>query len=111
VLSQTRDRAEVLRQVAAMSEMENSPQQSNVAASTSILAGLVLEKDLVKRILRRELMQDSVIYQDIQEEKAQQIALNMVREGIALELIARVTGLTVEQLQRLQVNSGQPAEE
>jgi hypothetical protein len=56
-------------------------------------------------------MQDSVIYQDIQEEKAQQIALNMIREGIALELIARVTGLTVEQLQKLQVNSGQPAEE
>lgn len=56
-------------------------------------------------------MQESVTYQEIRQEgeqsKAQQIALNMVREGIAPDLIARVTGLSVEQIQQLQVIASQ----
>ncbi|MEH1962491.1 MAG: hypothetical protein V7L05_22095 [Nostoc sp.] len=41
-----------------------------------------------------------------QQEGAQkakeEIALNLLREGLAIEVITRVTGLTVEQVQQLQ---------
>jgi predicted transposase/invertase (TIGR01784 family) len=36
------------------------------------------------------------------EEERQMIALNMLQENISLETIARITGLTIEQLQQLQ---------
>ena len=69
VLSATEDRPDLLRQVAR--QIETLPEarlQSNVAASTAILAGLLLDKDLIQRILRKEMMQESVIYQDIKAE-------------------------------------------
>jgi hypothetical protein len=47
-------------------------------------------------------MQDSVIYRSIQDEKARAIALNSLREGISLEIVARSTGLTLEEVQTLQ---------
>ncbi|BAY89712.1 MULTISPECIES: hypothetical protein [unclassified Tolypothrix] len=64
-------------------------------------------------------MRESVIYQDILQEgleqgieqKAQEIAKNMLNEGMAIALIARVTGLTVEQVEQLQAQTddNQPA--
>ena len=36
------------------------------------------------------------------EQERQTIALNMLQENISLETIARITGLTIEQLQQLQ---------
>jgi predicted HTH domain antitoxin len=36
------------------------------------------------------------------EEERQAIALNMLRETMSLETIARITSLTIEQLQQLQ---------
>jgi predicted transposase YdaD len=44
-------------------------------------------------------------YQEGQEEKAQAIALNLLREKIPLETIARTTGLTIAQLQQLQAEN------
>ncbi|MBW4506872.1 MAG: hypothetical protein KME64_10215 [Scytonematopsis contorta HA4267-MV1] len=61
-------------------------------------------------------MRESVIYQEIEaqaEEKglakgrkqeARLIALNLLNEGMSVDLIARVTSLTVEQVQHLQQN-------
>jgi predicted transposase YdaD len=46
--------------------------QSNVAASTGILAGLTLERDFINQVLRREIMQQSVIYQEWREEFLQE---------------------------------------
>ncbi len=40
------------------------------------------------------------------EQKAQEIATNMLNEGVAIALIVRVTGLTIKQVQRLQKSSG-----
>ena len=58
VLTNTSDQAQTLRQVAeridAVPEMRV---QSNVAASTGILAGLTLEKDFINQVLRKEIMQ------------------------------------------------------
>jgi predicted transposase/invertase (TIGR01784 family) len=101
--------------------------QSNLAAATSILAGLVLNRETIKKILRSDIMRESVIYQDIlgegeekgrregrqeglqegrqegKEEKARQIALKMLSAGFPIPEIAQFTDLspaTIEELQR-----------
>lgn len=67
VLSKVDDRAQVLQQVSlAIDQLPDQRMQNNLAASASILAGLVLEEALIQQVLRRDLMQESVIYQSIQ---------------------------------------------
>ncbi|PMB39579.1 flagellar assembly protein H, partial [Fischerella thermalis CCMEE 5319] len=69
VLSETNDRTETLRQVAQIiSNIKDQRTQSNIAASTFILAGLVLNKDTIQQLLRKELMQESVTYQALIDE-------------------------------------------
>jgi predicted transposase YdaD len=55
-------------------------------------------------------MQESVTYQAIVQEgrdegegrKGREIALNLLREGLPIELVARTTGLSIEAIQQLQ---------
>jgi predicted transposase YdaD len=51
-------------------------------------------------------MQESVTYQAIVQEgrgeEKQDIARNLLREGLSIELIARTTGLSIEAIQQLQ---------
>ncbi|NJM74638.1 MAG: Rpn family recombination-promoting nuclease/putative transposase [Acaryochloridaceae cyanobacterium RU_4_10] len=69
VLSQTTEREQVLREVARkVEEIEDKRSQSNVAAASAILAGLLLKKDLIHRVLRSDIMRESVIYQEIEAE-------------------------------------------
>ena len=69
VLGQGANREAVLRDVASRIErLSQRRDQSNLAASTAILAGLVLEKGVIQRILREEIMRESVIYQEIKAE-------------------------------------------
>jgi len=117
----------VLSQVSRSLETISQKQvQSNLAAATSILAGLVLNRETIKKILRSDIMRESVIYQDIleegreegeekglqkgrqeglqegKEEKARQIALKMLSAGFPIPEIARFTDLspaTIEELQ------------
>ncbi|MDJ0621002.1 MAG: Rpn family recombination-promoting nuclease/putative transposase [Calothrix sp. MO_192.B10] len=66
ILSRTEDKIQTLQEIARRIEnMTNRKEQSNVAAATSILAGLILEKEVIRRVLREEIMRESVIYQDI----------------------------------------------
>ncbi|MBW4480613.1 MAG: Rpn family recombination-promoting nuclease/putative transposase [Tolypothrix brevis GSE-NOS-MK-07-07A] len=119
VLSSTIDREAVLNQVAEqINNITESRTQSNVAASTAILAGLVLNQEVIKRVLRSDIMRESVIYQEILEEGRTEgktegrtegrtealleVARNLLNTNMPLEQVARVTGLTVEQLQQLQ---------
>ena len=83
VLSQTTDRAATLRRVATqIEEITEQRLQSNVAASAAILAGLVLEKGMIQQILRREIMQESVIYQEIKAEGIQEGLQQGKEEGL-----------------------------
>jgi predicted transposase YdaD len=69
VLSQSQDRVEVLREVARrVDQIEERRSQANVSAASAILAGLLLDKEAVHRILRRDVMRESVIYQEIEAE-------------------------------------------
>ncbi|MBW4598291.1 MAG: Rpn family recombination-promoting nuclease/putative transposase [Calothrix sp. FI2-JRJ7] len=116
-LSKTNDRAQVLRQVAQqINQMTDATAQSNVTASAAILSGLILDQEVINRILRSDIMKESVIYQEIEaqgkekgitqgrEQEAQKIALNLLREGMSIDLIVRATGLTIEKIQQLQHN-------
>ncbi|MCC5603668.1 Rpn family recombination-promoting nuclease/putative transposase [Nostoc favosum] len=82
-LSQTEDKTRTLQQVAeAIEQINDTRTQSNIAASTAILAGLVLNKELIKRLLRSDAMRESVIYQDIQQEKALSIVIRLLRRKV-----------------------------
>lgn len=119
VLSQTKDPTMVLTQVAqAVEAITNQQLQRNIAAASGILAGLVLKKDVIRKIFRSEIMRESVIYQEILEEgeakgkaegeakgKAEttrKLALNLLRIGMSLEQISQVTELSLEEVQVLQ---------
>jgi predicted transposase/invertase (TIGR01784 family) len=126
-LSQTNNPEETLRQVARQIEQITDKQlQSNVAASTAIISGIALNKEIIQRLLRSEIMKESVIYQEIllegkaegraegiaegeakglvkgKAETARQIAINMMLSNISGELVAQFTGLTLKQVQKLQ---------
>jgi predicted transposase/invertase (TIGR01784 family) len=117
VLTQTSDAAQTLRQVAA--RVEAIPElrvQSNVAASAGILAGLLLERDFINQVLRRDIMQESVIYQEWREEFLQEgEQMGALKEGqllilrqlmrrigeVAPEIRAQIQGLSLAQLESL----------
>ncbi len=111
VLSATENKVATLQQSsAAVDKIADRRKQSNIAAASAILAGLVLEQEVIRRLFRKDIMRESVIYQQIKTEgeeegsdkKARQIAVNMLAEGMTVDAIARVTGLSIEVVQQLQ---------
>lgn len=113
-LSNTADPEETLRQVAdRIASISDKTLQSRISASTYITSGLVLSKEIINRLLRSEMMKESVTYQAILEEgeakgeargKAEairQVAINMVRSGLEINLIAQITGLAAEEIRNL----------
>jgi predicted transposase/invertase (TIGR01784 family) len=102
-LGQSENPAEVLRQVTQIVDrIEEPATQANLMAASAILAGLRLEEDVISRLVRRDIMQESVIYRSIQKDEKRAIALNFLREGLSVEAVARGTGLSVEEVQQLQ---------
>ena len=121
VLTDTSDQAQTLRQVA--DRIDAVPEiriQSNVAASTGILAGLTLEKSFINQVLRKEIMQQSVIYQEWKEEflqegrqegeqtgalrEAQSLILRQLNRrigDISPELQSQIQSLSLDQLETL----------
>ncbi len=103
-LSKTSDREATLRQVAArLDNIQQNSIQNNIRASTAILAGLILEKDLVKQILRSDIMKESVIYQDILQEGLQlglQQGLQQ-QQALILRLLNRRVGNIPTNLQTI----------
>jgi len=123
VLTKTGDRTETLREVAQLIDnIDDRKVKSNVAAATAIISGLALDHEVIQRLLRSEIMEESVVYQEILREglakgKAEglakgkadgkveatnQIAINMLRSNMSPDLVAQVTGLTLKQIQKLQ---------
>ncbi|MBD2330075.1 Rpn family recombination-promoting nuclease/putative transposase [Alkalinema sp. FACHB-956] len=115
VLTQTNDREALLREVARrLDEIPDRTERSNLTVSSAVIAGLSLEKTVIQRILRREVMRESVIYQEWetelkaegraegQEEERRILAMKMLQEGLSLETIARITEYSLEQLEAIQ---------
>jgi predicted transposase YdaD len=106
-LGQSVDAEETLRQAAQrIDQITDSEVQANLIAASGILAGLKLEDEVVYRILRRDIMQESTVYRsiqrEVQEERDRAIALNLLRRGVAIDIIAPSTGLSIEEVQQLQ---------
>jgi predicted transposase/invertase (TIGR01784 family) len=113
ILAQTDEPESILRAVAArIEEIGVGKVQADLAATASILAGLVLNRDLVKQILRRDMMRESVIYQDILEEgevkgravEAKALIIRLLTRklgNINPNLLAKIETLPLERLESL----------
>jgi predicted transposase YdaD len=90
--------------------------QANLAATASILAGLVLDKNLVKQILRRDNMRESAIYQDIlaegevkgkiqwRVEEAKGLVIRLLTRklgNVSPNLLAKIEALPLERVESL----------
>ncbi len=109
ILGQAEEQENLLRQIAQkIEQISNSREQSNLAASTAILAGLVLNKDIIQQLLRKDIMKESVIYQEIKGEGRQEEAINLLLRqlnrrigGISAELSANIQSFSLENLENL----------
>jgi predicted transposase/invertase (TIGR01784 family) len=107
VLGQSTDAEETLHQAAQrIDQIADPTTQANLMAASGILAGLRLEQDMIYRLLRRDIMQESTVYRSILAEgevkKQREIALNLLQDGLSVEVVARGTGLSIEEVQQLQ---------
>jgi predicted transposase/invertase (TIGR01784 family) len=115
VLGQSADAEETLRQAAQrVDQIADLTMQANLMAASAILAGLKLEDEVVYRVLRRDIMQESTVYRSIQREAQKEekraIAINLLRRGIAMDIIAPSTGLSIEEVQQLQQQLNESAQ-
>jgi predicted transposase/invertase (TIGR01784 family) len=107
VLGESTDAEETLRQAAQrMDYIVDSATKANLMAASGILAGLKLEDEVVYRILRRDIMQESTVYRSIErdarKEEKRAIALNFLRNGLSVEVVAHGTELSISEVQQLQ---------
>ena len=82
-LARTDSPADLLSQVATAVDMiEETDERQNISACVQVLAGLRFDKSLITQLFREEIMQESVIYQDIlqkgEERGKKQEALQLI---------------------------------
>ena len=68
--------------VAAVDRIEEKPLRGNLAACVDVLAGLRFDKNLVCRLLREEVMEESVTYQDIIQKGVQKGLQQGLQQGL-----------------------------
>jgi predicted transposase YdaD len=97
--------SQVAQEVAKILDRET---RQNTAAYTEILAGLRFEKGLIRQLLREDIMQESVIYQDIWQKGEQKEAFRFLNRllnrrfgEIDSSIIERIRVLSTEQLEAL----------
>ncbi|KAB8316732.1 DUF4351 domain-containing protein [Tolypothrix campylonemoides VB511288] len=89
----------LLEQVAAQVGMiEENDERHNISACTQILAGLRFAKNLIQQLFREEIMQESVIYQDILQ-KGEQRGKKQEALALILRQLPRRIGSVNPQLQ------------
>ena len=107
-LGQTDEPESVLRSVAAkIEEVPERNVRANLAATTSILAGLVLDKEQIQRILRSDMMRESVMYQEFlseAESRERQLVFRQLTRKIgnlSPILQGQVNGLPIDRIESL----------
>ncbi|MEA5502444.1 DUF4351 domain-containing protein [Halotia wernerae UHCC 0503] len=108
-LTKTDSPGALLSQVAQrVAKIPDRDERQNIAGCTEILAGLRFDKGLIRQFLREDIMQESVIYQDILQKGEQREAfrflnclLNRRFGEFDSSLIDRVKVLSTEQLEAL----------
>ena len=82
ILVSSNDKEQLLREIAQkIDQIPELNTRKTIAAATYVLAGLVLEENIVKQILRRDIMRDSVTYQAILQEGRQEGEIKGRQEG------------------------------
>ena len=98
--------------VAEVDRIEEQGQRGTLAACVDVLAGLRFEKELVRRLLSEEIMEESVTYQDIiqkgrqrgKQEEAVLIVIRLLTLRLGLldpVLQQRIEGLSITRLEEL----------
>ena len=116
-LARTDSPTDLLTQVAASVDMiEETDERQNISACVQVLAGLRFDKSLITQLFREEIMQESVIYQDIlqkglqqgQEQGKKQEALQLIMRlltrrfgAIEPEMQEQISTLSITQLEEL----------
>jgi predicted transposase YdaD len=108
-LTKTNSPQTLLSQIAErIAKIPQGSERQNIAGCTEILAGLRFEKDFIHQFLREDMMQESVIYQDIllKGEKREAFKwvtklLNRKLGELHSSLIERIQGLSIQQLEEL----------
>jgi predicted transposase YdaD len=103
----------LLEQVAAAVDMiEETESRRNISACVQVLAGLRFDKNLITQLFREDIMQESVIYQDIlqkgeergKKQEALQLILRLLTRrfgAIAPETEQQIRALAIAQLEDL----------
>ncbi len=100
VLSQASDKEQVLAQVVGeLEQITDRREQSNLAAATSILAGLELNEQTIRQLMRSPAMRESTMYQSIlREGEARGLELGLAEgrtaegKALVLKLLTRKLG-------------------
>jgi predicted transposase YdaD len=112
-LARTDSPQDLLEQVAAAVDMiEERDERQNISACVQVLAGLRFPKNLITQLFREEVMQESVIYQDIlqkgEERGKKQEALELILRqltrrfgAIEPEVQQQIRSLSITQLEEL----------
>jgi predicted transposase/invertase (TIGR01784 family) len=121
-LGKSDDPEKALRQsVRQMKLISDESEQHETIGAAYVLSGLILGVGIISRIIRRDVMRESVTYQAILEEGREEareearateqqnqinMIINLLRDGVAIEIIARATGRSIEDLTKLRENQG-----
>jgi len=114
VLTQGEEPTIRLREVSkGLDTIENQRVRANLMAATAVFAGLVMEPEMIKTILRSDIMKESAFYQEIlqegrlegrlegEREGKLKVARQLLQLGMSLAQVAEVTGLSEEELRRV----------
>ena len=95
----------LLEQVAAeVAKIPNETQRQNISGCTQILAGLRHKKDVIRQLFQGDIMQESVIYQDIVQKETARFVSILIEErfgDIAVTLKQQIQKLSREKLELL----------
>ena len=109
VLSRALNKESVLAQVVReLEQVADSREQSNLVAATSILAGLELEEQTIRQLMRSPVMRESTMYQSILREgrtvEGRELVLKQLTRklgSLSPEVTAKVSNLSLERLEAL----------
>ncbi|MCL1494214.1 MAG: Rpn family recombination-promoting nuclease/putative transposase [Pseudanabaena sp. Salubria-1] len=91
ILVKDSDKKHLLQEIAQkIDQIPELNTRQTIAAATYVLAGLVLDKDVIKQVLRRDAMRESVTYQEILQEGRQEGRQEGLKKG---EINGRKQGL------------------
>ena len=101
VLSRATDKESVLAQVVKeLEQIVDQREKSNLAAATSILAGLQLSEQTIRQLMRSPVMRESTMYQSILREGEERGLEQGLEQGLIEGRAAEGKALVLKQLTR-----------